>query len=69
MLRSPSVEDLVGVKEVAEMLDISRQRVNVILQSHPDFPEPIGQPAAGRVWQRRDIVEWAKNTGRVVLDR
>ncbi len=50
------------------MLGISRQRVNAIVQSRPDFPEPIGQPAAGRVWQRRDIVEWAKNTGRVVRE-
>lgn len=60
------MEDVVGVKEVARMLGLTRQRVNAIVQSHPDFPEPIGQPAAGRVWQRRDIVEWAEKTGRVV---
>lgn len=64
-----SMEDIVGVKEVAQMLGISRQRVNVIVQSHPDFPEPIAKLAAGRVWQRRDIVEWAKKTGRLVHER
>jgi hypothetical protein len=57
-------EDCVGVQEVARMLGITRQRVNRIVQTHDDFPEPVSKVAAGRFWRRKDIVEWAETTGR-----
>jgi predicted DNA-binding transcriptional regulator AlpA len=57
---------LVGTKEVAELLDVSRQRVNRIVQTHEKFPKPVGTLAGGRVWYRSEILQWARLTGRLV---
>ena len=66
-LRSRFVElDLVGVAEIADMLGISRQRVNAIVQTHDDFPEPVAELSAGRIWLREEILDWARRTGREV---
>jgi prophage regulatory protein len=59
-------EVLVGTKEVAELLGVTRQRVNKIAHTHAQFPRPVGQLAAGRIWKRRDIVRWAKKSRREV---
>lgn len=56
-------EVLVGTKEVAALLGVSRQRVNRIAQTHSGFPRPVGRLAAGRVWKRKDILEWATKRG------
>lgn len=56
---------LVGVAEIAALLGISRQRVDALLKSHPDFPSPIAELSAGRIWQETDILEWARATGRL----
>ena len=57
--------DLVGVAEVAEFLGISRQRVDAIARTHDEFPKPVADLAAGRIWQRRDIEKWARKVGRL----
>ena len=59
-------EALVGAKEVAELLGVSRQRVDMIARTHGEFPKPIGELAAGRIWKRQEIVRWAKRTGRLI---
>lgn len=51
--------DLVGIAEVAEMLDITRQRASM-LQTKGDFPRPLTKLASGPVWRRHDIEVWAK---------
>ena len=56
--------DLVGVAEVAEMLGVSRQRVHAIAQSQAAFPKPVADLSAGKIWLRRDIIAWAKSSGR-----
>jgi predicted DNA-binding transcriptional regulator AlpA len=58
--------DLVGVAEVAKMLGITRQRVDQIVRAHPDFPEPVAELAAGRVWMKKDVRAWAHRTGRKI---
>lgn len=50
--------DLVGVSEIARMLDVSRQRVST-LQTRHDFPTPLAKLAAGPVWRRHDVEHWA----------
>lgn len=60
---------LVGTKEVAELLGVTRQRVNRIVQTHQEFPSPVGILAGGRIWNRSDIVEWARRTGRSIPAR
>jgi ATP-dependent Clp protease ATP-binding subunit ClpC len=49
---------LVGVAEIAELLGVSRQRVDQIASSYPDFPAPEAELAAGRIWARAAVREW-----------
>jgi len=58
-------DELVGAHEIAELLGISRQRVDAIARSHDDFPAPVAELAAGRIWKREEIVRWARATGRL----
>jgi predicted DNA-binding transcriptional regulator AlpA len=51
---------LVGVAEVAQLLGVTRQRVNRIVLTHADFPAPEAELSAGRVWKRSDIEAWAR---------
>ena len=52
------VLDLVGGAEVAQLLGVSRQRVHEIVRTAADFPEPVAELAAGRIWQRSDVEAW-----------
>ena len=56
---------LVGVTEIANMLGISRQRVNYLVQHDPTFPEPEVELTGGRVWATEAIERWARETGRI----
>ncbi len=56
---------LVGVAEIAEMLAVSRQRVDELVRTRDDFPGPDAVLTAGRIWRREDIVQWARATGRL----
>lgn len=65
-LRSTAVtHHLVGVHEIANLLGVSRQRVDEITRTHADFPEPEAVLASGRVWKREDVEAWARRTGRM----
>jgi predicted DNA-binding transcriptional regulator AlpA len=56
-----SPEDLLGMIDIARMLNVTvRTAQNYIARD--DFPEPLGQIAAGRVWLRADVEKWAKET-------
>lgn len=57
--------DLVGAAEIAQMLDVSRQRVQQ-LTAKPHFPPPEAELAMGKVWLRTSIEQWARDRGRVV---
>jgi predicted DNA-binding transcriptional regulator AlpA len=59
-------DDLVGVAEIADLLGISRQRVNRIVQTHTDFPSPIAELTAGRIWRQSAIEEWAASHDRTI---
>lgn len=56
-----------GVAEIAEILGITRQRVHALLNTHDDFPRPVAELSAGKIWTRADVERWAIATGR--LDR
>ena len=62
--------ELVGVSEVAEVLGVSRQRVNELdrLAQRPTtrnpFPEPIARLRAGPVWDKRDVDAWQERRSR-----
>lgn len=58
--------DLLGRKEAAQLLGISTQRLAQILESHADFPNPVAELSAGKIWLRGDVEAWAAKNGRAV---
>lgn len=54
-----------GVHEIAELLCVSRQRVDELSRTRDDFPEPVQVLRSGRIWARSDIETWARETGRL----
>ena len=57
-------EHLMGVAEIAELLDVSRQRVTQLAKSAA-FPAPYDVLAMGPVWLKTDIERWAREAGRL----
>ena len=61
-----SPHHLVGASEVAEILGVTRQRVDQLARTEEGFPEPEVTIGRGvRVWSREAIEKWAKATGRL----
>ena len=59
---------LLGISEIAEMLGVTRQRVDKISRTDDDFPEPVAEIHAGRIWRREAVVEWADAAGRPISE-
>lgn len=59
--------ELVGVAEIAELLDVSKQRAFVITQ-RKDFPAPLAKLASGPVWRAGSVASfkttWRRQPGR-----
>ena len=49
---------LVGLKEVAELLQVPRNSA-WRYSRREDFPRPVARPASGPVWEERDVRRWA----------
>ncbi len=58
---------LVSRVEIAEMFGVTRQRVHQLV-SRPDFPEPIAVLGVGMIWNREDVEQWARRTGRLPVE-
>jgi predicted DNA-binding transcriptional regulator AlpA len=54
---------LVGIKEVAAMLGVSRTRADQ-LSRRPSFPQPTVRHARVRLWEDKDVRAWMKVNGR-----
>ncbi len=50
----------VGLSEVASILGVSRQRAVQLAVQYRDFPPPVAELAAGRVWDRAAVEAWAE---------
>jgi predicted DNA-binding transcriptional regulator AlpA len=48
---------LVGIKEVAEMIGVSRTRADQ-LSRRPSFPEPKVRHVRVRMWEASDVEAW-----------
>lgn len=63
----PQMPELVGVSEVAAILDVTRQRASE-LRSRQGFPAPVATLASGPVWLRpsldRFVETWNRTAGR-----
>jgi predicted DNA-binding transcriptional regulator AlpA len=51
---------LVGFREIVELLGVPRSTVARYVK-RPDFPRPVQELAAGRVWRRKEVENWAKS--------
>jgi hypothetical protein len=62
-----NLPDLVGVAEVARLLNVSKQRASELARS-PEFPRPIEVLAAGPIWRKTAILRhvglWPRKAGR-----
>lgn len=54
-----SDDDLLGLSEVADLLDTSRQVIGNWRQRRQDFPRPVAELKSGPIWRRASILEWA----------
>lgn len=65
--RLPTLPEMVGVSEVAELLGVTRQRASALARS-PSFPHPIVELKSGPIWDRgavdRFVETWARRPGR-----
>ncbi|WP_315766724.1 MULTISPECIES: ParA family protein [unclassified Bradyrhizobium] len=55
--------DLLGLAEIAALLGTTKQVVSNWRTRKPGFPHPVVELKSGPVWQREDIVRWAKREG------
>ncbi len=53
------VPDLIGVAELANLLNISKQRASELARQ-PDFPAPRDVLAAGPIWSRATVLRYAR---------
>lgn len=55
---------LVGPAEIGELLNVDANTVNVWKVRHAEFPTPVRRLRSGDIWDRREVVAWARATGR-----
>lgn len=60
--------DLVGVPEIAEMLDVARPSVWRYVR-RDDFPAPEAEVSGKRLWKRAAVERWARKTLPLEADR
>lgn len=58
-LEEPQVPELVGVREIGEILAVTRQRADVITKTWESFPQPVARLASGSVWTADAVRRWA----------
>lgn len=62
--RTTKKPTLMGATEVAEYLDVSRQRVLELRQKNKNFPAPLEQLKSGPVWDKAEIDRFVENWDR-----
>jgi hypothetical protein len=66
-LEQPTIPELVGVGEIAEIIGVTQQRASKLAR-RPDFPEPVARLRSGPVWARpslnRFVADWDRKPGR-----
>jgi len=64
----PMPPEVVGAAEIADLLQVSRQRVSQLTADQAraanGFPEPWLRLAMGKVWLAQDVRDWAEQQGR-----
>jgi predicted DNA-binding transcriptional regulator AlpA len=57
MSQNLNVDDILGTAEVAEVLEVSKQRVQSLRQMR-EFPDPVKVLASTPIWDRADIIKF-----------
>lgn len=58
--------DYVGLSDVADLLDMSRQNLRKLMLNHPaSFPPPVHEGSAS-VWRLADLLGWFADRGQTV---
>jgi hypothetical protein len=64
----PGLPELLGIAEVAQRLDVSKQRATELARAHRLFPPPLAELASGPVWTAWQIGafqrSWIRKPGR-----
>jgi predicted DNA-binding transcriptional regulator AlpA len=61
--------DWVGLTDVAEIVNVSRQNIRKLMLSHPDsFPAPVHQGGAS-IWHLADVLAWLQVRCGYVLEQ
>ena len=55
---------LVALGDIARLAGVKLDTVAKWLMRHPDFPAPVAETSAGKIWQREDVIKWLEATGR-----
>ena len=67
-LAEPTVPELVGASEAADLLDVSRQRIHQLHTGHPGFPAPVVKVRMGPLWTKASVEafgrSWSRKPGR-----
>lgn len=58
MVRS---DDLVGIGEIAQFLEVSRPAVSTWARRFPGFPSPVAQLSMGPVYLMSEVLEWVES--------
>jgi len=56
-----TIDNFVGVSEIAEYSNVSKQAVSNWRLRYDDFPQPIQVLHSGPVWDRESVETWVKN--------
>lgn len=51
---------LMGIAEIGERLGVTTARAFRIAADYEDFPEPVAELKAGRVWSSRSVEAWIR---------
>ena len=63
--RNVDLDELIDAGGIAELLGLaSRNVVGVYRGRYADFPAPVVERGACRLWLRADVEAWARKTGR-----
>lgn len=60
--------NLVGPAEIAALLSVDANTINVWKVRHAEFPTPVRRLRSGDLWDVREIRAWAQRTGRLAVD-
>ncbi len=59
-LAKPPLPELIGVAELAELLDVTKQRVSYLAKGTAGFPKPFATLAAGPVWLKPTVTRFVE---------